>query len=267
MHESKLLEQITFTSEQCGTLDTLGAAALKHVDREFGTGYPHFRGGYGGGLAYHNGHHTRSVQAGALRFCQDTGCAPSEVKTAAVAANEHDSVQLKPRGVMERESAQRLAQGMARRRLPPPAIAAATLAILGTEPIMHGSQLTGQMVSRLRFPSKAAERVALAVACGDFSELYAPIGPYLAHRLWQEIKVGSPHQSPPMEDLAAFQKTQLALADNYRYPHPRGEGLFGGLRTKVVAYHARILKQLQQGTLERFDQLLEQDLAFAKTVA
>jgi len=263
MHEGMLLEDITFTREQFGAMDALGVAALKHVDREFGTGYPHFSGGKRGGLAYHNGHHTRAVREGAIRFCQDVGCSPTETKTAEVAADEHDSVQLKSRGVMERESADRYERGLRKYRLPEPSIIAGRLAILGTEPIMQGNRVVGQMVSRLHFPSKAAERVAMGVACADFGELYMPLAPYLSHRLWQEIKGTAPNKTLPMESFVAFQTGQAALHQNYRYPHPRGERLFGRLRGPVTTYQEKVLRQTEAGTLESFDQLLKQDLAFA----
>ncbi|HEV7453753.1 MAG TPA: HD domain-containing protein [Candidatus Saccharimonadales bacterium] len=264
MNEQLTLDRIVFTPQENEAMEEIGAAAIAVVQEDFGTGYPHFEGGVDGGLAYHNGYHSLSVANGSERMATHLGLTATAILTAREAGAAHDIVQLKPRGVMERESAGWYAEQLRGRHVPAVAIEAGSLAILGTEPVLdQQNRLTGQVVSRLEFPSRSAEQVAYSVACADLGDLYAPIGPYLGHRLWQEIKGADPHREPPMEGLVGFQRNQVFMANNYQYPHPAGEEVFGRLRSKVTRYQEDILRRLEAGEIHSWQQLLDEDLAFA----
>jgi hypothetical protein len=263
MNKHQTLDRIVLTPQEEAAMEAIGAEALQTVDETYGTGYPHFFGGQQP-LAYHNGHHTRAVLSGSERMATHLGLTRAEVLTAKEAGAAHDIVQLKPRGVMERESAEWYAEQLRQRRLPELAVQAGSLAILGTEPLFDDQfGLVGQRVSRLEFPSRSDEQVAGSVACADFSELYAPIGPYLSHRLWQQIKGARPSEESSIQGLAGYQKGQVILVNNYRYPHPAGEQVFGGLRGAVTRYHEDVLRQIEAGEIGSLQQLLDSDLQFA----
>lgn len=252
-----------FDDAQITALEAIGSDALTIVEQRFGSGYPEYQGGEAGGLAYHNRHHSAAVQQDTARMCYALGMGPADQAIGRAAAAAHDIVQLKPRGVMEQESAEWLEAEMRRRGIfPEPAIAAGALAILGTEPTFDGNRLTGQVVSQLEFPSNAAELVAKSVACADLGEIYTPQGPLLGHELYKEINGVAPDVQPSLEKLANFQRGQVALAESYRYPHPVGEKVFGRLRQQVVAYGTTVLKQLERGELTSWDDLIAQDMAF-----
>jgi len=264
MNEQLTLDRIVFTPQEQAAMQEVGGQALRIVDQTYGTGYPHYLGGENGGLAYHNGYHSRSVARGSAGMARHLGLTATEMLTAEEAGAAHDIVQLKPRGVMERESAEWYADQLRQRGLPELAVEAGSLAILGTEPLFDEQfRLVGQVVSNLDFPSRSAELVAKSVACADLGELYAPIGPYNSHRLWQQIKGFKPSQEPLMEGLVGFQKGQAFLANNYQYPHPAGEEVFAGLRGPVIRHQEDILRRLEAGEIHSWQQLLDEDLAFA----
>jgi hypothetical protein len=264
MNEQVSLERVFLTPQEQDAFKEVGAEALHTVNEMYGTGYPHFNGGHEGGLAYHNGHHTLAVARGSARVAGHLGLGAVEVATAEQAGAAHDIIQQKPRGVMERESADWYAERLRARGLPPVVIEAGSLAILGTEPTFDEQfRLTGQVVNQLEFPSRSAELVAKSVACADFSELYEPIGPYLGHRLYQQLKVTNPHETPPLDGLVGFQKNQVFLLNSYEYPHPAGEEVFGRLRGPVTEHAERMLRKLETGEIESWQQLLDHDLAFA----
>jgi len=264
MNEQVSLERVFLAPQEQDALIEVGAEALRIVNENYGTGYPHYNGGHEGGLAYHNQHHSLAVARGSARVAGRLGLGAVEVMTAEQAGAAHDIIQQKPRGIMERESAEWYAEQLQARGLPRAVIEAGSLAILGTEPTFDEQfRLTGQVVNQLEFPSRSAELVARSVACADFSELYEPIGPYLGHRLYQQIKVTSPHQEPPLDDLVGFQRNQVWLLNNYEYPHQAGEEVFGRLRGPVTEHAERVLQKLEAGEIHSWQQLLDNDLAFA----
>lgn len=258
MHEGVLLEDLTFNRDQFKGMQVVGTAALQHVDREYGTGYPTFRKGRHT-LGYHNGHHSRQTASDAVIFGEDQGCTRTELAVIKSAAEAHDFVQRKDRGVMEKESADWYKREARRRGVPEAAVAAGGLTIIGTEPILKGGRLVGQMVSRLRFPSKAAERAAMSVACGDMAEAFSPMGPYFGHQLGEEYG----HSIEKFEGHLAM---QLDIAQNFRFAHPRAEKLFARLRGEIAAYHERVLRDYQAGNIESLDALLQRDIAFARSL-
>jgi hypothetical protein len=218
-----------------------------------------------GCLAFHNEQHPRFVAAATNRMAGYLGLSQLAQATAEVAAKAHDVVQLKPRGVMERESAGWLAEQLFR-RYPKSGIEAGRLAILGTEPIFENGKIIGQMATRLDYPSKEAEQVGLSVACADLGgELYRPLGPYRGHMLYKEMQgVHDPDKAPPLDAFVDFQTGQIAFTAEYRFPHREGDAVLGGLRSEVVRYHEQLAARLQAGTIDSWDQVLTADLAFAR---
>lgn len=252
-----------FDDAQMLATEAIAAEALTIVEDTYGSGYPLYRGGENGGLAYHNRHHSEALQADTGRMCDALGLTRTERAIGRLAGAAHDIVQLKPRGVMEQESAEWLEAEMHRRGVfPKDVIRVGTLAILGTEPTFENGHLTGQVATQLRYPSRSAELIAKSVAAADLGELYSPAGPLLGHELFKEIQGVTPGDEPDMAQLIDFQREQVQLTERFRYPLPEAEAVFGKLRGEVVAYATEILDDLEQGNITSWDELIARDEAF-----
>ena len=257
------LRTITLTDEQLAAVAEISHAAVRTVDEQYGTGFPHFVGGEHN-LAYHNGYHSRAVPHDAHKVGEAIGLVLPELVTVAASGAAHDIIQLKLRGQMEAESAEWLAEQMRLRRLPSVMAEAGALAVLGTEPVIEDGKLVGQVATRLEYPSKSAERVALSVACGDFGRMLTLIGPYLSHKLYQQIKNVDPKAAPPMEDLARYLAAQVELRESYRFPLPEAEQVLGTHRREVIAYGHEVLRLVEQGDITSWDQLEALDQEFMR---
>ena len=252
-----------FAARQIAEANLLGDEALAEVEAQFGSGFPDYTGGQDGGLAYHNRHHSEAVRSGTEAMGEALGLTSTEMAIGRVAAAAHDIVQLKPRGVMEHESADWLAERLrARGIFPEFAVAIGSLAILGTEPVIENGRIVGQAAATQEYPSKRAELVAHSVACADLGELYSPQGPLLGHDVYKESQGVGQREVPSMDNLLNFQRGQAAFTDGYRYPNAEAERVFGELRGPVAAYSAQMLEQLERGDIESWSQLIEQDKAF-----
>lgn len=217
-----------------------------------------------GELAFHNEAHPQFVAKATNRMTGHLELSQLAQMTGEVVAFAHDIVQLKPRGVMECESADWLEEKL-RRRFPKPGITAGRLAILGTEPIIENGKIVGQMASRLEYPSREAELVSLSVACADLGgELFRPLGPFRGHMCYKELQgVHDPDKAPSLEAFAAYQTSQIELVTDYRFPHSAGEVVLGGLRSEVIHHHEQIAAKLQAGTIDSWEQILAEDIMFA----
>lgn len=255
------LGDLQLTKGQATAVVAIGQEALVIVDATYGTGYPHFRGGQHN-LAYHNGYHGRAVAADGVRVGEAMGFSRAELVTTEVAGDAHDIVQLLARGEMERRSADWLVHRLRSGNHAGVIAEAGAFAILGTEPVIEGGKVVGQVATQLAYPSKSAERVSLAVACGDFGRMLTPIGPYLSHRLWQQIKGAKPDEVPTMEGFVNFQKAQIELYENYRFPLRQAEGVLATHRREVIAYSRRLLAMLEDGRVATWEQVVAMDLQF-----
>jgi len=265
---SEQLHNLTLNADQMAAVTELGNETLQTMDARYGTGFPHFEGGAEANLGYHNGYHARTVAEDGVKVGEALGFSAAELVTTDLAGKGHDIVQLKPRGIMESESAAWLINKMAERGLPSVMAEAGALAILGTEPVFEDGKLVGQVATRQDYPTKSAERVGLAVGSGDFGRMLSPIGPLLSHRLYQQIKGCAPGQNPPMgEDFERFLAAQTTLREHYRFPLAAAEQILGKHRSRVITYGEEILRQVQRGDLESWEQLQAQDLAFMRSLA
>jgi hypothetical protein len=263
MNEQHIPDVHVFADAQFAELTTIGNAALTEVENTYGSGYPHYLNGEDGGLSYHNRHHSAFVRDGSEAMGHALGLTKEERAIAQVAGAAHDIVQLKPRGVMEAESADWLATELRRRAFDERIVQAGALAILGTEPVFAGGVLS-QVASTQQYPSRSAEQIAMSVACADLGELYAPTGPLVGHELYREMAGIEPGVEPPMEGLIAFQRGQTVLTEEYQFPHPMGEQVFAALKPEVVAYSADVLQRLERGEIHSWDQLIVEDEAFMR---
>ena len=219
-------------------------------------------------LPYHNMEHTISVRRNSLRMAQALGLNRLDTAIVELAASAHDIVQKKERGVMEQESAEWLEEKMKNVGFSDDDITAASLAILGTEPIVsQDGMIMGQKVDLIQFPSGRALEIAMCVACGDMAHLYQPYNALLSRELYKEIQGVCSDDTPSIEGLLQFQRVQLDLLRNYQFPHPMGEQLFGNFRKESIEYQAWITQQLSLGMITSWDQLLQQDAAFNEALS
>ncbi|HZM63559.1 MAG TPA: hypothetical protein VFB59_00320 [Candidatus Saccharimonadales bacterium] len=261
------LPTIILTFEQETSLARIGDEALRIMAAQYGTGFPDYVEGSEANLCFHNRYHAQAVPEDGQRVGEALGFSRAEQATVDVAGKAHDIVQLKERGQMERESADWLVAELRREQLPEPMVLAGKLAIEGTIPVFDGNKVTGQQATRQEYPSKSAERVALAVACGDFGRMLTPIGPLMSHKYYQQIKGCAPGQAPPMDTFEQYLADQIAMREEYRFPLPAAERLLGTHRRQVVAYGEQVLRQLQRGDIESWHQLEAQDLEFMRSLA
>jgi hypothetical protein len=250
--------------EQQTKIEVVGEEALEVVDRTYGDGYPRYRKG-SHELAYHNGHHAREVGNTAFKLCTLSGLSQLERYTGRTAGYAHDIVQLKGRGTDERESAEWVERELAKRDIVAPSLRTmAALAIFGTEPLFESGKLVGQKATTQRYPSKGAEMMAKSVASADLGELYAPEGPFLAHQLFRENNGMARPKNLTMDKLAAFQRNQIELLERYRYPLPKAQRILTKQKPQVIAYNTELLQQIESGTVESWNEVIERDRQFIR---
>ncbi|MGF7229273.1 MAG: hypothetical protein ACQR33_04800 [Candidatus Saccharibacteria bacterium] len=242
--------------------EVIGCAALEQVDATHGSGYPLWTPG-SQELSYHNGHHGRAVGDGAFLMAQAVGLDRVAQAVAKHAGRAHDIVQLRGRGLDEGASAEWLTAAMQEREVFPAELQLmGSLAILGTEPLFADGKLVGQKATEMEYPDRRTELVAKSVACGDLGELHQPQGPYLGHLLFREIKGMVPEGELPMGDLLGFQRNQQALIDNFQYPLAEAVSVLATHRPQVSEYNAQLVDKLERGTIETWDEVIRQDVAF-----
>jgi len=251
-------------AKQITEAEKIGNDALTIIDRTYGSGYPHWESG-SCELAYHNGHHGRSVGKAAVKVCSRLGLLEVEQAVARMAGRAHDLVQLKGRGIDEAESAQWLDQAMERSTIFPEHLRhMGTSAILGTLPIFKGGVLVDQQANHLNYLTKEAELVAKSVACGDLESLYIPESPYLSHQLFRETQGMLPPKDLSMDKLTAFQSNQIALLENYKYPLKEGGQVLATHKKPVVQHAHTVLKKLKEGMFESWEDVINYDLEFLR---
>lgn len=252
----------SFQDTQKTALEEIENDTLDTVDRKYSTGYPQYRGCSGEGLLYHNGRHARSVGHGALRVAMAIDVSPEAAKIGEVAGYAHDIYQGKGH---EMRSRRWLEDQFRKKGLPQPLAQMAGLAITGTEPIFSGGVISGQMATKQRYASREAKQVALAVASADLGSLYMPEGPLLAHDLYREIHA---EQDPAIDDrLLEFQQTQVKMLESYSYPLAQATKVLATHKSQVMKYSHKLLRQLERGDIDTWQQLRAQDEAFYRQYA
>lgn len=248
--------------EQIEKIDSTGNEALTIVDTTYGTGYPENQPGERT-LAYHNGHHARSVGRTAFRLCVLLDLPQIDRITAKSAGFAHDLVQLKGRGIDEGESAAWIKQQLSTGDIvSPDQRGKAALAILGTEPLFENGKIVGQKATSIDYLTHQAELVAKSVAAGDLGELYTPQGPLLGHQLFHEIQGMPPTNELSMDKMTDFQRNQLGLLESYRYPLPLAERELTTHKAQVISYATQLLRMLESGSIESWDDIMRLDTQF-----
>lgn len=259
--------EFQLSAQQLTELAQVGDDALAEISEVYGCGFPGYQRLGSEPLAYHNEYHGFTTKRGTGVVGAEVGLSASELAVAEAGAAAHDVKQLLGIGVNEAESVAWLARRLQRIENMPPAVATVGgLAIYGTIPIIQDGKLVGQKASVLEYPTRSAELIVKSVACGDFSEIYTPEGPYLGHRLYQEFSGCAPNEEPPMDGLFAFQQNQAELVDTFEYLLPEANTVLATHRSEVARYTAYVLGQAERGEIHTFGQLIDQDLAFRNSL-
>lgn len=214
-------------------------------------------------LPYHNIDHSWHTRVRALELAKATGLDEAGQRVAGLAGVAHDVMQCKPRGEMERLSADWLAEQMRKDNFPEADITAAELAVLGTEPLLNESgDMIGQRATEQAYPTERARQIAYCVASADMAALYAPYGPRLSRDLFREICGLDPEAPFPKQDFLHFQDRQLKLLQRYRFPLDMAETMWGCLRQEVVKYQLLVSAQVAKGDISSWDELAAADSEF-----
>lgn len=248
---------LQLSRHQLEIVDSISEQAIKDMDMSFGRGALEAeRPLLGEGLPYHNGHHARFVGAAAFKMARAVGFSHSEAKIAQLAGHAHDVVQGKDHEV---GSAAWLEDKLRQNKKFPKVVAEmASLAIVGTTPVMESGRVVGQLATSQDYSSQDAEKIALAVACADLGDIYMPQGPLLAHELYREITKGE-----AIDDaLVRFQRNQLMFLDRHAYPLQEANSLLATHKSEVIQHQQQLLERLEQGDVEDWQQVIQHDRSF-----
>lgn len=255
-----LLNQVEWTREKEEATNKIGTAAIDLMEHRYGTGEADNIGGHERSLLFHNRPHALMVGKKAAELCVRLGLTETEAKTARLAGYAHDVVQLQGAGTNEMLSAEWLEDQIDVYKIPE-LKEATTAAILGTEPQFTNGVLTHQTVRDYEGPN---EKLVKAVPAADLSPLYTPQGPLESHRLYAEFQKKAPGQEAEVsiEELANFQRGQLALLEGYTYPLQEAKELFATHEREVMAHNEMLLKRAERGGFDSFTEVLAADKQF-----
>lgn len=250
-----------FNDSQKSLLQDLSKNAKKDIDRQYGTGYPSYKGG-GDRWFYHNGNHGEFVGSGTERVSEAAGLSPDIQAVGRYAGLRHDIFQ----GVgHESRGAELAKEELRREELPEWAVVMASLAISGTEVVIKNGIIVAQKAEFQKYPSAEAETMALAMASADMGVLFQPMGPLCMHDYYRE-SVGK--AEPAMgESFLNFKAGQMRMLEAYHYPLQEGEKIFATHRVQVMRYHKDIQQRVQSGEISTWAQLRALDLAFAQSLS
>lgn len=218
---------------------------------------------------YHNGIHSRFVLADTLRACDVLELSGLAKDIAGVAAAHHDAVfdlDGTTNGRNEEESTEIYKQTLERVGITQKLFYEyGRLAIVGTI-VDQSESLHKQKATEQEYPSKLAERIALATAAGDMGRIFAPEGPLLGHGYHKELTTGASGIKPAIDEaLLKFQRQQiLLLRGNYVYPNLDLARAFTTHRQEVCDYADQVYADLQAGNISSWDELIASDLDFMR---
>lgn len=273
MSERLGLGSIEFDKKKTGSLREIGAKALDIATDRYCSGYPGYAGGKVKKLGYNNALHGRMVGEDGGKVVSRLGLPSSLVRLAEATGNAHDVVQDNilrgVRGVDEAESAAWMEERLVKAGFEDVVVKLGGKAILGTEPRFDGGgpvhgKIIGQKADVFTYNSREEEKFVKGIASADLGRIYTPIGPFLSHMLYQQRQGKSVSQTPDMDDFLDFQSNQVGFVQNYRYPLREAEGVLATHRRLVTKYTDFVYKQAQDGGIESWKQLVEQDLAFMR---
>jgi hypothetical protein len=259
------LESPTFNSAQIAELNRKGAVALNKVETDYGSGYLGTQLGRNP-KSYHTLYHSVRVAKDFERMAVALGLTPDETAYGIFWVKGHDAIQDGERGdgEQERQTAEYLA-GLLRTSgyFEESLIKTGDLIIDGTVADIKDDRLVGQEASRLEYPSAWAEKITKGLACSDAGEIHSAAGPRASHDLFRELNDYATDSNPLLgPKFAAFQESQIAIAQDIPYVHPLGEQVFGALRRQVTEHHINVLDQFHSGQIEEYRDVAALDNVF-----
>lgn len=241
----------------------VGEEALRISRSRYSSGFPDYEGGSERKLGYNNERHNFIMGRDAKRLLQHLGFSAFDQELGRATGEAHDRDQLAGRGIDEYNSAVWLEEQLCYAGVSARLARRSAVAVLGTEPLLSSeSVLIDQMVNYLEFDSPQDELWAKAVVSADLSEVYTPIGPYSAHRLYVQVCSLDATETPPMDRLEGFLGRQAETLTGYEYPLDAAEDLFATHRRQVCDYAEFLYDQACAGRIESWTQLTEWDLRF-----
>lgn len=264
MNECLLMSTVEFDAQQTQVVRQIGRQALEIAEYRYGSGFPDYRGGGLRELGFNNARHDQKVGDETVRLGEQVGLGADERELGRTTGYAHDIRQLKGRGIDEAESAEWIYEQMRLRGLPDAAASLASVAIAGTEPLFKDGVIIGQRVNEMQFESSRHELFAKTVVSADMGELYVPIGPYLGHKLYVQRQGLHADDTPQLNGLLEFQTGQITLLETYQYPLAEAFNVFATHRSQVINYAHYIYRQLQQGEIITWQQLIASDLDFMR---
>jgi hypothetical protein len=238
-------------------------AAVSEIDHNYGTGYPDYNDGLYGGLAFHNGYHTRGVIVDFDTLASVEDLDPLERAIGIAAASAHDIIKGYGEGIDEVASVRWLERAFDRHlSLDESQVSMGGLAILGTQPVFESGMLVDQLADSMDYPTARHELVARILASADLGRLYTPDGPYLSHMLLKELNDCAPLDPIDFEKVLGFQRQGIELLERYTFPLASAIGTLAIHKPEVIAYCESLIDQLEKGKIDSWRQLMESDLAF-----
>ena len=214
-------------------------------------------------LAYHNLPHTINVDEASVRLAGAVGLHRAGVVLARSAANNHDRRQLGDRN--ELVSAELAANDLRELAIDETSVGMVELAIAGTEVRFDKGRMIQKAVEQ-EYPTKMHEKLAHILASADLGLTYTPWGPYLSHLLFQEMCELRGEQ-PDVAKLLDFQISQVDFMQKYRYPDSEHDRILSTHKSEVMHYVFKLIRQLEDGVIESWQDLLDQDIAFAHSLS
>lgn len=240
-------------------------SALSEIDHNYGTGFPDYEDGLYGGLAFHNGYHTRSVIIDFDILASIEGLDPIDRAIGIAASSAHDIIKGYGEGVDEQASAKWLEKSLRRHLgLDVAQLSMASLAIQGTQPLFEGPILVGQLSDTMEFPTKKHELIAKMVASADLGRLFTPDGPYLSHMFLKELNGCPPLDPIDFTKVLAFQRQEIALLESYTFPIASAAGALAVHKSEVIAYTEDLVGRIERGDIASWRQLIDSDLALMR---
>jgi hypothetical protein len=254
-------------------IKTAGKVALSRMIDAYGVGYPHYVSGNEFSFAAHNGLHGQEVGQSARIMATRLELPPLYVALSQAAGWAHDAILTDgngnklARGEMEDRTAAYFGGLLRAEGAEEAVIKAGILGVLATK-VTFSSEgyLVAQGVVDLEFPTREAEEVAMSVSCADIAGAYGRRAPVNCLEYYKEFR-GIPADVPAMFDpnaLAEHYQNQQRFLDNYAFPHPVGERLFGTRRGELNEFYRHAEGALQAGTIDDWQTLFERSEAYAR---
>jgi hypothetical protein len=248
-----------FDAVQNHALGVIGLRATDQVYEKYGAG-----GMWLGPIAmpkpYHGLLHTNNTVEDWDRLATADGMTPAERRLGHAMAAAHDVIQEGERGEREHASAIWLVNQLVHEGFAEPVTTLSLSGVKRTEPIMDADgTFTGrQKAHTMDYHSDLEAKLSTGLATADMGRLHASSSQLGACLLHEEVS------GRDLASMVRFQRGQVKLVEEYEYPHPRGDQVFGRQRD-FIAKHARLtLRRLEAEDFKSWNELVIDAERFAR---